>query len=122
MRGSHLLMSIANKNRARAAQKENKVQFKALLPLQLRNRVSGKNDSEKEKGCLHEISLAMACLAKNNYQNTPCAKEINNFNNCFKTYMKNKETRKENQLKGILTVDAKTLNHREVNILLKRFP
>lgn len=115
-------MSIANKNRARAPQKESKVQFKALLPLQLRNRVSGKNDSEKEKGCLHEISLAMACLAKNNYQNTPCTKEIDNFNNCFKTYMKNKETRKENQLKGILSVNAKSLNHREVNILLKRFP
>lgn len=42
-------MSIANKNRARAPQKESKVQFKALLPLQLRNRVSGKNDSEKGK-------------------------------------------------------------------------
>lgn len=49
MRGSHLLMSIACKSNPRAPQKEHKVKFKAILPLSLRNRVSGKNDSEKGK-------------------------------------------------------------------------
>ena len=49
MRGSHLLLSKACKNSARARQCEDKVPFQAILPLALRNRVSGKSDGGKGK-------------------------------------------------------------------------
>ena len=49
MRGSHVLFSKACKRSARARQNEEKVPFKEILPLKLRNRVSGKSDSNKGK-------------------------------------------------------------------------
>lgn len=64
----------------------------------------------------------MACLAKHNYENIPCTKEMNTFNDCYNKYITKKNALKENREKGILTPNAKTLNHNEVNILLKRYP
>lgn len=54
MRGSHLLLSKACKNSARARQCEDKVKFQSILPLALKNKVSGKSDSDKGKVSTHK--------------------------------------------------------------------
>ncbi|XP_033222033.1 coiled-coil-helix-coiled-coil-helix domain-containing protein 1 [Belonocnema kinseyi] len=122
MRGSHLLLSKACKNSARARQCEDKVKFQPILPLQLKNKVSGKSDTDKEKGCLYEISVVIACLSKHNYENKFCEKEVKEFNNCFTTHMAKVRALKKNRDKGVLTPNAKSLNHREINMLFRRFP
>lgn len=64
----------------------------------------------------------MACLQKHKFENKFCNNEINKFNECFSNYMAKKTALKANREKGILTPNADYLNHRELNILLKKFP
>ncbi|XP_063995279.1 uncharacterized protein LOC135172815 [Diachasmimorpha longicaudata] len=107
---------------ARSPQNENKVPFKAMLPLKLRNHVTGKGSKSQEQGCLQEATLVLSCLVENNYENQKCTKETENFQNCYKTYLKNKKFSKEQALKGILTPGSTNLKFGQVNHLLRKFP
>ncbi|XP_008560842.1 coiled-coil-helix-coiled-coil-helix domain-containing protein 1 [Microplitis demolitor] len=107
---------------ARSPQNPNKVKFVPQLPLALRNRVTGKNSKQNEKGCLQEVSIVLACLKDNDFENSMCTKEIDDFNNCFKTYTKNKEFAKAEARKGNLVPGAKNLKYMQINKLLSMHP
>ncbi|XP_011308611.1 uncharacterized protein [Fopius arisanus] len=107
---------------ARSPQNENKVPFQEILPLRLRNRVTGKGTRTLEAGCLQEITLVLSCLVKNNYEDRMCTKETENFQNCYKTYLKNRNFSKEQALTGVLTPGSKNLKFGQINKLLAMFP
>lgn len=102
--------------------KEDLVEFKANLPLQLNNSVSGKSEKEKQNPCIQEMMSLFACLKKNDYDQTPCNKEIDVLNSCHKSYNATSKYEKEQLRMGILTPGAKNLNHRQLNMLLKKYP
>ncbi|KAF7994155.1 hypothetical protein HCN44_011424 [Aphidius gifuensis] len=106
----------------RVPQNENKVPFKMMLPLALRDRVSGKGLHNKEQGCLYEISLLLNCLDQNGNEDKMCMKEAQNFQSCYKTFLKNKKFGKEQALKGTLTPNAKNLKYKQINQLLAKYP
>lgn len=106
---------------ARFNQKE-PVPFQEMLPLKLKENVSGKGDKIKEVACIYEMSLLFACLKKTEFDQASCSKEIANFQKCFTTDLTQKRQKKEHEMKGILTPGEKKLSHKQVNQLLGRFP
>lgn len=98
------------------------VPFQEILPLKLKQRVSGKGDKTSEVVCIHEMSVLFACLKTNDFNQAMCSKEISGFQKCYNTALHNKQIKKEQQLKGILTPGQKNLTHSQVNKLLRQYP
>nr|XP_036223253.1 coiled-coil-helix-coiled-coil-helix domain-containing protein 1 isoform X2 [Bactrocera oleae] len=113
---------FAYKNRdARAPQKEHTVPFQEILPLRLKNRVSGKADSSSDAACLQEMGVLFACLKDNEFVEKYCNKEIQQFQKCYKFYADSKFEAKKTVNQGIIT-PGKNLNYKQLNKYMRRFP
>lgn len=53
----------------------NNVPFKAVLPMKLRNHVSGKSDRQKLAPCIQELTVFFARLKEHEFNDELCAKE-----------------------------------------------
>uniref|UniRef100_A0A8D9F0Y6 Coiled-coil-helix-coiled-coil-helix domain-containing protein 1 n=1 Tax=Cacopsylla melanoneura TaxID=428564 RepID=A0A8D9F0Y6_9HEMI len=100
----------------------NNVRFEAILPLELKNRVSGKGGDAKKAGCIQEMSLAFSCLKENDFVQTNCAKEIQNFIACGDKRRGDKFTRKQEFHNKTVTTGKKDLKAWEIDELLKKYP
>lgn len=98
------------------------VRFEELLPLKLKDKVSGKGDRSKERACVHEMSVMFACLKKNEFEQTHCSDEINKFQACASRNFVDKYKRKQDILQGNISTGKDNLTPREINYLLKKFP
>lgn len=112
---------LAAKHHARAPAKE-PFPFKAIAPLKLKNSVSGKGGKVSDVCCIHEMSVLFACLASNEYEQSPCTKEIQSFQKCYKDYTSDKANKFQREMKGLLTPGEKSLTAKQLNVLLKKFP
>ncbi|XP_012280224.1 uncharacterized protein LOC105699655 [Orussus abietinus] len=108
--------------RGRFPQNEAKVKFIEQLPLNLRNKISSKGNSGKERGCLYEITLLLNCLQTNAFEEKLCSKEVMNFEKCYDSYITKSKVNKEMQKKGILVPGSKMLTHKQLNVLFKKYP
>uniref|UniRef100_A0A1A9WI50 CHCH domain-containing protein n=1 Tax=Glossina brevipalpis TaxID=37001 RepID=A0A1A9WI50_9MUSC len=116
------ISSVVNASKkARAPQNEKKVPFQEILPLRLKDRVSGKADSGSDVACLQEMSILFACLKDNDFVEKYCPKEISQFKKCYKNYMDTKQVQKANINQGIIT-PGYNLNYRQLNKYMRRFP
>lgn len=106
---------------ARKPQCEAKVPFQEILPLRLKERVSGKSDSQEDVACLQEMAILLACMKNNDMAEPMCSKEIGTFRSCYKGFLDRKSATKKAQSKGILTPGS-DLNYKQINKLLKRHP
>lgn len=84
--------------------------------------MSGKGDNRTDVSCLYEMSVMFACFKLNDFNQTLCSKEIENFQTCYKEATKRKADRKEKEAKGILTPGDKKMSSRQINQLLRAFP
>ncbi|KAL1458486.1 hypothetical protein WDU94_008632 [Cyamophila willieti] len=100
----------------------NNVRFEAILPIELRNRVSGKGGDTKKAGCIQEMSLAFACLKENDFVQTNCVKEIKDFIACGDMRRNNKFIRKQEFHNKTVSTGKKDLKPWEIDELLKRYP
>lgn len=107
--------------KARLPQNEKKVPFDQMLPLALRDRVSGKGGRTSNVACIQEMTVLFACLKNNEFNEVPCAKEISNFNGCYKTYLDVNFEHKQERRKGGVSI-GKDLHSRELNVYMKKFP
>jgi len=98
------------------------VRFEELLPLKLKDRVSGKGDRSKERACVHEMSIMFACLKKNEFEQSLCSPEISKFQACATKNHVDKFKRKQAIQEGNISVGKDNLSPREINYLLKKFP
>ncbi|KAJ8941720.1 hypothetical protein NQ318_023316 [Aromia moschata] len=53
---------------------------------------------------------------------TLCSKEVEAFKKCYTGHLESKRTRKEKEAKGILAPGEKSMSHKQLNMLLKKFP
>lgn len=60
----------------RRPQDINSVPFKAVLPLKIRNHVSGKSDRQKIAPCIQELTVLFAKLKEHEFNDEMCAKEV----------------------------------------------
>lgn len=61
--------------KARQPQNVNIVPFKAVLPMKIRNHVSGKSDRQKAAPCIQELTVLFAKLKEHEFNDELCAKE-----------------------------------------------
>uniref|UniRef100_A0A0K8TN87 CHCH domain-containing protein n=1 Tax=Tabanus bromius TaxID=304241 RepID=A0A0K8TN87_TABBR len=106
---------------ARLPQNESKVPFQEILPLRLKNAVSGKADSQTEVACMQEMSVLFACLKNNDFVEQYCSKEISNFNGCYKSFLDRKFQQKKAEHQGVI-VPGKNLNYKQLNKYLRSYP
>lgn len=106
---------------ARVPQKE-PVPFQEVLPLRLKKTVSGKGDKTSDVACLQEMAIMLACFKNNDFNQALCAKEISNFQGCYKDFAEKSNAKKGLEKKGILIPGEKKLTYKQVNALLRRFP
>lgn len=99
-----------------------KVIFEELLPLKLKDKVSGKGDRSKERMCVHEMSIMFACFKKNEFDQSRCSTEIDKFQACATKHYADKFKRKKDIREGNISMGKDNLTPREVNYLLKKFP
>lgn len=98
------------------------VKFEELLPLKLKNKVSGKGDRSKERVCVHEMSIMFACFKKNEFDESRCSSEINKFEACVNRSHADKFKRKQDLKEGNISLSKDNLSPREINYLLKKNP
>lgn len=105
----------------RSPQQINNVPFQEILPLRIRNAVSGKGDKTSDVACLQEMSVLFACLKDNEFTEKFCPKEIASFQKCYKVHLTKRfeASRQENQ--GIVT-PGKNLHYKQLNKYLRRYP
>ncbi|KAM7343892.1 small ribosomal subunit protein mS37 [Cochliomyia hominivorax] len=111
----------AAKHKARAPQNEAAVPFQEILPLRLKNSVSGKADSGSDVACLQEMTVLFACLKDNDFVEKFCSKEISQFQRCYKVFMDRKAAAKATINQGIVT-PGNNLNYKQLNKYMRRFP
>ncbi|KAL7300571.1 hypothetical protein TKK_0006565 [Trichogramma kaykai] len=116
------LFAFRAPGRGRKPQPPDATVFQAILPLKLKDRVSGKHDKSKAGDCLYEMSLVIACLKENDYENKLCQKEVSAFNGCYKKYLKETAESKAAQQKGILVPGDRNMTRKQISRLLKIRP
>ncbi|PSN54693.1 hypothetical protein C0J52_01075 [Blattella germanica] len=72
--------------------------------------------------CLQEMAIMFACFKNNDFNQELCSKEIGTFQKCYKTFLDDKQIRKNEEQKGIITPGDKNLSSKQLNKYLKRFP
>lgn len=107
---------------ARQPQNENKVPFKAVAPLQLKDRVSSKNLKTRERGCLYEISLLLTCLEEHEHEDKSCIQEIKTLEECYKKYTENMQRQLTEQKQLVPVPNSKDHTHKQITYLLRRYP
>lgn len=106
---------------ARLPQSEAKVPFVEILPLKLRNFVSGKGSKTSNVACIQELSVLFACLKTNDFDQSRCAKEVSTLNGCYKTHLDTEFARKAERRRGEVSTGNK-LRARQLNVYLRQYP
>lgn len=105
----------------RGPQNINRVPFKAMLPLRLRNFVSGKSDRTAEVPCLQELSILFASLKNNEFNDAACRKEVQTLQAAHVAHLNKRFADRQTYTKGVVSV-GKDLTFRQLNKYLKGFP
>lgn len=108
--------------RARGYLPENKVKYKEMLPMKLKNSVSNKGERDDVNPCVQEIMNLLSCLKKNDYNQTSCTNELDTLSQCHSVHRETKKKEQDLSKRGFLNPGAKQLNPHQIRILLKRFP
>lgn len=62
-------------------------QFKLVLPMVLKDNVSGKGGNLRPKyPCIESMNVMINCLKLSDYNEAPCSAEIKDFTECFQKY------------------------------------
>lgn len=111
--------AVLNRN-ARRPQKVDQVPFQELLPLRLRNHVSGKSNRLSDVSCLQEMATMFACMKTNEFSENLCNKEISSFQKCYKANIDKAYQAKKTENQGIVT--GKDLTYKQLNKYLRNYP
>lgn len=105
----------------RGPQQLNKVPFKALLPLRIRNYVSGKSDRTAEVPCLQELSVLFASMKNNEFNDSFCRQEIEAVQKAHVAHLNKRFADRQTFNKGVVST-GRDLTFRQLNKYLNRFP
>ncbi|XP_014471407.1 PREDICTED: coiled-coil-helix-coiled-coil-helix domain-containing protein 1 [Dinoponera quadriceps] len=109
-------------NNSRKPQNVNKVPFKAMMSLVLKDYVTTKDYKVADRGCLHEMSMLLSCLEENEYEDKNCIPQFNSFNACFNRFNHNLQTRKIQSGKKMPVPNSNNHTPLQITSLLRKFP
>lgn len=100
------------------------IKFRELLPMELKDKVSGKKGKQSDVACLPEMMTLFTCLAEKSYDSNNCSKEASAFQTCYDQYRMKKAEYRETGSLGILTpgLKASQLTSQQANSLLRKYP
>jgi len=113
--------ALMKKATARQPQNIKAVPFQAVLPIKIRNHVSGKSDKQKLAPCIQELTVLFAKLKEHDMNDELCAKETAILREANREYLTNRRITKKTRNEGILT-PGKDLHYKQLNKYLKMFP
>ncbi|XP_063590846.1 small ribosomal subunit protein mS37-like [Penaeus indicus] len=96
--------------------------FQNILPISLRDHVSGKGNKQQNVACLQEMSVLFACLKANDFNQAMCPKEIQSFKGCHKNFLDTQKLKKVQEREGVLVPGEKDLSPKQLNQLLRKYP
>ncbi|XP_022672760.1 uncharacterized protein LOC111269140 [Varroa jacobsoni] len=101
-----------------------KIPFREMLPMQLKDKVSGKKENSKGVACLPEMFTLFTCLSKTDFDTLKCPNEVKAFQLCYKNHTANVAEYKAKGSLGILVPDQKLndMTSQQINTLLKKYP
>ncbi|KAL7677108.1 hypothetical protein ACOME3_003355 [Neoechinorhynchus agilis] len=101
----------------------NQGQFKAVLPMKLKDKVSNRPDVDEDYDCLTVMTLMFSCLKKNNFDEAYCSKEISDFDNCNKAYIGRSQqfTERGIEFGQRLSMRKGRYPSKELNVILSKF-
>lgn len=107
-------------DRIRYTTKEHEIQYKSELPLRLRNHISGKAIRSRGKNCIQEMYVMMACLKKQEFDQTDCGREVQAFRKCS-DHLAAELAIKKKRAQSVAT-SGHELTTKQMNEFLKKFP
>jgi len=101
-----------------------KVKFQELLPLQLKNDMTRKNEKGADTTCLQEMAVMFACMKKADFKEAKCSEEISIFNKCYWQHMETKKMQKERESSGEIVTgkNVRNLTLKQLNQILQKYP
>ncbi|XP_057703421.1 coiled-coil-helix-coiled-coil-helix domain-containing protein 1 [Corythoichthys intestinalis] len=96
------------------SKKNGKPVLKPNKPLVLRDQVSSRKPKKGEATCITELSVMMTCWKQNNFVESLCSKEMDDFSSCIKKAQASNKTD--------ATLQGGRLQPKQANTLLKRYP
>ncbi|XP_064457129.1 uncharacterized protein LOC135367969 [Ornithodoros turicata] len=98
--------------------------FREMLPMVLKDKVSGKGGKQHDVACMPEMMTLFSCLAEKNYDSQNCGKETAAFQKCYDAHRAKKAQYKATGSQGILVpgMKASQLTPQQANTLLKMYP
>lgn len=105
----------------RGPQPLKKVPFKALLPLRIRNYVSGKSDRTAEVPCLQELSVLFASMKNNDFNDAFCRQEIEHVQKAHVAHLNKRFADRQTFNRGVVST-GRDLTFRQLNKYLNGFP
>lgn len=106
---------------ARKPQDINNVPYKEMLPIRLRNHLSGKSDRQEEVACLQEMISLFSKMKNNDFNEKLCLDEIGILKNSYNKYMIEKCERKAVADSGIVQ-PGRDLTSKQLNKYFKLYP
>ncbi|XP_077469492.1 small ribosomal subunit protein mS37 [Stigmatopora argus] len=91
--------------------------LKPNKPLVLKDRVTSRKPKKGEATCITELSIMMACWKQNNFVESLCSQEMDEFSFCVK-----KAQVPMNNTLGDTTLQKGRLQPKQATTLLKRYP
>ncbi|XP_067144510.1 small ribosomal subunit protein mS37 [Centruroides vittatus] len=100
------------------------IKFREMLPLALKDKVSGKGSRFNDVACLNEVLSLLSCFEKGEFNETFCKKEIDSLQNCYLNHLASVDKRKKQQVEGKLVPGQKLkdMTAKQIDNLLKAYP
>jgi len=96
--------------------------FQEILPLALKDSVSGKGERTNESACLQEMAVLFACMKTNDFNQSLCTKEIGTFQKCNQNYLDQVKRKKAEGDSGFIGTKTKNVPYQKINKMLRNYP
>ncbi|XP_046643594.1 uncharacterized protein LOC124328822 [Daphnia pulicaria] len=96
------------------------VPFQEILPLKLKDSVSGKGEKTSDVACLQDMAVMLACFKKHDFNQALCSKEISSFQSCYSKFENDREQAKN--MDNTLVGAKSRLPYKTLNKILKKYP
>ncbi|XP_043224970.1 coiled-coil-helix-coiled-coil-helix domain-containing protein 1-like [Amphibalanus amphitrite] len=101
------------------------VPFKPVKGLALTDQITDRKDRYGALACVQEMQAMFACWKKYDHNEIKCSKELQAFENCHQTYLKERDAymKRSTSSEGVLGHGSgRKLTARQANVLLKQYP
>ncbi|XP_053731546.1 coiled-coil-helix-coiled-coil-helix domain-containing protein 1 [Synchiropus splendidus] len=116
MAGQGGLLFQQKVSRMLSGQNGRKPVLKPNRPLVLKDSVASRKPKKGEATCITEMSVMMACWKQNNFVDSLCSREMNDFYTCVK------EAQAALKTASLKNTQGSRLSPQQANTLLHRFP